>query len=157
MSILARILMLVACGPLLFPPGFCVCKAGDGRHAPDQAATTSSGLEQKTAHTATDCHHRHGISSPHHLVADRPCEPISHPAPAPHDDHHIPGCPAASPAVERLQWSEPTPGVTDHLLPATFVVVQLLATANSPRPLDRPGTHRTVSLPLYLSHCSLVI
>lgn len=149
--------MLVACVPLLFPPSFCVCKAGDGRHAPDQAAAASSGLDQKIAYTTTDCHHRHGTPAAQPSVADIPGEPISCPLPAPHDDHHNPGCPATSPAVERLQWSKPTPSVTIQLLLATFVVVEFLATANSPDPPDRTAPHHTAWLPLYLSHCSLVI
>ena len=152
MAILGRVLMLVACVPLLLPTGFCICKAGD-------TGCTQSHVEAARAvtptpsHKAEGCFHHH--ATPDNSPAELPGEQPPQPAPAPHNDHS-PGCPAASPGVERLQWSEPTPGATVALLPATFVVVALAPTVVS-RPTAPPGTPRPVSLPLYLSHCSLVI
>lgn len=153
LSILGRVLMLVACVPLLLPPGYCMCKAGDTGCTPPLTKAAGA-ITQPPSHKAEGCSHRHVAQN--NSTAEAPGDqPSQEPAaPTPHD--HNPGCPAASPAVERLQWSEPTPGATVALLPATFVVIALAPTVVS-RPTDPPGTHRPVSLPLYLSHCSLVI
>lgn len=145
--------MLVACVPLLLPTGFCICKAGETSYTPSHVEAAGA-ITPQPSHKAEGCSHGHAAQNNRTAEApgdQPPQEPV---APTPHD--HSPGCPAASPAVERLQWSEPTPGATVALLPATFVVVALAPTVVS-RPPAPPGSHRPVSLPLYLSHCSLVI
>ena len=123
--------MLLACGPLLLlPAGVCVCKLGRS--------------VSKTVATGCCSEHHH---SDDEKQPDRP------------RDDHSPGCPAATAAVERVQWSEPTRDVTGELVPPTPVPVPVpftrLAIDHFPFRLT-PVLDRT-SPPLYLSHCALVL
>ena len=155
LSILGRLLMLLACVPLLLPPGFCVCKAGDAGGTPLPYANASGAITPPPSHDSERCSHPH--ASQDDSVAVAPGEPTTHPAPAPHEDHHSPGCPAASPAVERPQWTEPTPGVTAALPLLPFIVAVFAPGANARPPAHQRSLNWPSSLPLYLSHCSLVI
>lgn len=152
MSILGRLLTLVACVPLLLPPGYCVCEAGDTGCMQPSRAKVAGTITPPPSHKTEGCSHRHVAQTVSGTaLGDQP--PQGPAAPIPND--HSPGCPAASPAVERLQWSDPTPGVTAALLPVAFVALEPAPVAA--RPADRPCTRRHAAPPLYLSHCSLVI
>jgi hypothetical protein len=154
LSILGRILTLLACVPMLLPSGFCACKAGDAGGTPPPA-NASRAITPPPSHKTEGCSHRHAVRD--HNPAVAPGEPPTRPAPVPCEDHHSPGCPAASPAVERIQWSETTPGTTTVLLLLPFVLAVLAPAANARPPVDRPFSNWPSSPPLYLSHCSLVI
>jgi hypothetical protein len=156
LAILARILMLVACVPLLQPTGFCVCKADwSGRTLPSQdvrSQTNSLPAPQKTGccsqHTAKE--------STTTSATTESSVPAPHPCPAPADDDHLPGCPA-SVGVDRFKWVEPVQSPAEALPPAevtAFLHLEVAAPATRPIP---PSPNASSSPPLYLSHCSLVI
>jgi len=147
LAIVVRFLMLLACVPLLAPPGLCACRAGERDH-------TQSHQEAAPAPERACCAHRHG---PHDREASaRPCEPTPRPAPAPHDNDHCPGCPAVTAGVERLPWSEPTAGAIGVPAPAALAGVPFVP-APPARHVLRPIAPDPSDPPLYLSHCSLVI
>lgn len=155
MPILTRFLMLLATVPLLLPPGVCVCKAGDGRSASGRAAATAQAHHAVNSHAHAGCSHARRTTSASRPVADRLID--STPAPVPHDDHHNPGCPAASAGVERLQGGEPTAGTIGSIAPAPFAVVLHLPRSPALRLVGRPAAAWPSSPPLYLSYCSLLI
>ena len=156
LAILARILMLVACVPLLQPPGFCVCKADwPGRTSPSQDSagqTNSRSAPQKSG----CCSQRNANDSTVKAAPTASSEPAPHPCPAPADDDHLPGCPASA-GVDRFKWVEPAQSVAEALPPVeltAFLHLEVAAPAARPIP---PSTNASSSPPLYLSHCSLVI
>ncbi|MFO0800527.1 MAG: hypothetical protein U0804_23920 [Gemmataceae bacterium] len=156
MAILVRVLMLVACGPLLVPPGFCVCKAGVTSCTPSQRASLGvEGTTAETSHSTTRCSHRHDIPKVASDVAS-PGEQTT-PAPVPHDDDHAPGCPAATVGGDRLQWVEPTADTAPVTVLVAFIGFVLVPEAGGCRPQDRTVVNWPTSSPLYLTHCSLVI
>lgn len=152
MATLLRVLMLVACGPLVFPPGFCVCKASAKNCTPVQrksVANKQAGLS--SSHSTGSCSHHHNTSKSD-TAASSPAIPTP---PSPHHDHdHDPDCPAATASVEQLQWFEPTNVATPVMMQVAFVGVRLVP-ATGCRPLDHPDW--PCAAPLYLKHCSLVI
>lgn len=156
MSILARILMLVACVPLLQPPGFCVCKAGGPvRTSSSQAVAGQSNTN--LAPLKNGCCTQRNIQIAAKPDLSEHTEPAPQPCPAPADDNHMPGCPA-SPGVDRFKWVEPAQSVAQTLPPleaGTFLHFEVVTpvTARS-RP---PAANWPSSPPIYLSHCSLVI
>jgi hypothetical protein len=147
-----RILLLLACGPLLQPPGFCVCKAVPAARAPSEhEGRDGSDFEPKVgASKPVCCSHRHGGE-------DRPI-PVPHPpVEQGSDDDHMPGCPA-SPGIDSSKWAEPTPSVTAALTrPVGGVAILSDEAVYSPNPSFKPAVRWPSSPPLYLSHCSLVI
>lgn len=152
MSILARVLMLVACVPLLLPPGICVCKAG-------QPVRTSSPLEQVEARTnPAPAAAKPGCCSQPRCTAESRSSslPPGDQSPAPPDDSHMPGCPA-SPSAEAAKWVEPTQSFTTVLPPLDVVAIRPVQVVASAAPLISTSTNWPSSPPLYLSHCSLVI
>ncbi len=157
MTVLARILMLVACVPLLQPTGFCVCKArGFGGSSPVpvretvevQAPAHSAG--KKAGCTCSDC------SPPGKgRTTTTPAAPTPPVRPSPTDDH-LPGCPA-SPGADSLKWVDPSPQlVTVLALPALVTLLTAEPTLTVP-PAVPTSARWSSSPPLYLSHCSLVI
>lgn len=154
MAILARVLMLVACVPLLQPPGFCVCKAaGSGRTSPSQKG---SALANSSPAPTKGCCSRRSPNDPVTSATTESPAPTPCPAPA-DDDHHLPGCPA-SVGVDRFKWVEPAQSFSDSLPavdPGSFlpldvvlpVAVRLIPPALISRSLP----------PIYLTYCSLVI
>ncbi len=153
MAILIRVLMLVACVPLLLPPGFCVCKAGESSCTPSHRE--SIGEQATTAeppHSTARCSHRHDTSK----VASDFTPPGEPTPPAPQDDH-APGCPAATVNSDRLQWVEPTADTTPVAVQAEFVGYLLVPATDGCPPPARQHVNRPCSPPLYLTHCSLVI
>jgi hypothetical protein len=155
LAILVRVLMLVACGPLLVPPGFCVCNAGEAGCTPLHCEHVAAhGTDAAPVDLPDHCSHRHGpaeATASDHVQAGLP---TPHPSPAPHD--HAPGCPAATAGVERPQRVEPTADASPVLVPAPFVGFLLAPVTGGTRP-PSPPTPWPSPLPLYLSHCSLVI
>lgn len=156
MAILARVLMLVACLPLLQPTGFCVCKAGwPGR--------TSSAHENTSRAFTSQASVKSGCCSKRQSSDDLACastslpEPTPYPCPSPSDDDHLPGCPA-SVGVDRFKWVEPAPSFAQTLPPldvgAFLPLVVVLPVAVHPNP---PAANWPSSPPIYLSHCALVI
>ena len=159
MAVLVRVLMLVACVPLLFPTGFCVCKvSGSGGLSPlsslnpVEARPDSPPIPRKVG-CCSRCAQSDDSSertSSSRLVNLPP------PASPPPVEDHVPGCPA-SPGADSLKWVDPTSQVVAVLaLPAVvmFPVIEPAATA----PLSSTPSNRWPSSPpLYLSHCSLVI
>lgn len=155
LAILIRVLMLVACGPLLVPPGFCVCKAGvTSCTPPHRASAGERATPAEPPHPTARCSHRHVATDATDFTP--PGEPTT-PAPAPHDDDHAPGCPAATAGGERLQWVEPTADTTPVSVQVAFVGFALVPATGGCRPPDRRLVNRPCSPPLYLTHCSLVI
>lgn len=155
LAILARVLMLVACVPLLQPPGFCVCKVGvSSRTSPYQdvsGQTHRCPVPQKSG----CCSQRNAHVTTGETFANLSFVPAPHPCPAPADDDHLPGCPA-SVGVDRFKWVEPAQSFADPLLPAEVAVfVSLEVAPLAPRPAA--PSFNWPSPPLYLSHCSLVI
>lgn len=153
MAILVRVLMLVACGPLLVPPGFCVCKAGVTSCTPSHRESVGGRATTAEPHSTARCSHRHDASK----VASESTAPADPTPPAPHDNDHAPGCPAATVGGDRLQWVEPTADTTPVAVQAAFVGYLLVPTTDGCRPPDRQHFNRPCSPPLYLTHCSLVI
>lgn len=145
MAILVRVLTLLACGPLLVPPGICVCKAGE------PACTDTHPVSASPPHSTHRCSHHTADPSPDSVPVDPPGQDN---APAPHD--HAPGCPAAL-SVEQLQRVEATADA--GLLPVfvEFVGVFVSPVTHERRPTDRSVAHCYSPPPLYLTHCSLVI
>lgn len=156
MAILARVLMLVACVPLLQPTGFCVCKAaGPGRvsspwQEPAEARTHSPTIPQK----AGCCSHRNVNAEDNKAAPAAPDRPA--PCPTPGDDH-MPGCPA-SVGVDRIKWVEPAQSFA-QTLPlldvGSFLPLEVVLPVTV-RPIP-PAANCPSSLPIYLSHCALVI
>ncbi|MDB5309313.1 MAG: hypothetical protein JWO38_3515 [Gemmataceae bacterium] len=154
MSILARVLMLVACVPLLQPTGFCLCKAGERGHPspsgqePVEAGHTGPAVLNETG----CCSHRHCTGD----AAARSGEPAPPPCPVPQDDSHTPGCPASA-GVDRFKWVEPTASPV-HLLPPVEVVRGLpLEVVLVSGPSITTSANWASAPPLYLAHCTLVI
>ena len=138
LAILIRVLMLLACGPLLLPSGYCICTIG---------IATATPLE---SHPTLCCSH-HDHTSPDHDNAG------SDSAPMPDDDEHAPGCPAITGEVSCLPPAESN-------IDVTVLAVVPAASNHSDRSLislrlDPPPSEpfRLSSPPLYLAHCSLVI
>lgn len=140
MPVLARLLMLVACVPLLQPTGFCACKLGGAAPTPPRQNTAA------TPPKAGCCSHRHAPE----------CDDDSAPRPAPADDRHLPGCPA-SVGVDHFKWAEPTEPVAAAPLPVESPAPYCLP-VTTPAPA-RPVTSANwpSSPPIYLAHCTLVV
>lgn len=157
LAILARILMLVACVPLLQPTGFCICKVAavnGGASARQTAFSGRAGVSEASPCTAccTTGRCAEHASKAASSQAGRAGQP---PRPAPADERHLPGCPA-SPTAEASKWVEPTPPLAAALPPSepvAFAHFKVVAVAR----LTTPPPYRSSAPPLYLSHCSLVI
>lgn len=157
MTVLARILMLVACGPLLQPTGFCVCKAGgfDGPSSvPAQGAVEvqshGHAADKKAGCTCSEC-----APVGKGRTTTSPAVPTPPGGPSPVKDH-LPGCPA-SPGADSLKWVDPSPQlVTVLALPALVTLLTPEPALTVPPPAS-PAARWSSSPPLYLSHCSLVI
>jgi hypothetical protein len=159
LSILARVLMLAACVPLLQPTGFCVCKSGawGPTAACRQKAVPSQDTDQKLLKHAGCCSHRNHINDAGHSPVPHPGERAPDPCPSPGDDSHLPGCPASA-GVDRYKWVERT---LSHA--QMFSLIEIAAV----RPLEVPAFSTSLAVttaasypagpPLYLSHCVLVI
>lgn len=155
MTVLARILMLVACGPLLQPAGFCVCKArGFDGSSPvrEMVEVHPHGhlAGKKAGCTCSEC-----APAGKERTTKTPAAPTPPASPSPTDDH-LPGCPA-SPGADSLKWVDPTPQlVTILALPAVVSLLPMEPALHVPLP-PFPVAPWSSSPPLYLSHCSLVI
>ena len=142
LSILARVLMWMACLPLLQPTGLCICKGGGYTRAqPHQQADPDHT-------TSADCSCRGCRIGRDHTPPAR--------APARDDDSHIPGCPA-SPGVDRYKWADPTPSLHSPLPPVALVTVLPDLSAAKPIKFAACAVTWPSDPPLYLSHCTLVI
>ena len=157
LAILGRILMLVACVPLLLPTGICVCKAGVSGGVSARQAAFKGRAGGSVASPCNACcttgrcpeHVGKAASSQAGRVSQSP-------RPVPTDDRHMPGCPA-SPTAEASKWVEPTPPLAAALPPheaVAFLFIEVVFVAA--RQISNPA-NRSSSPPLYLSHCSLVI
>lgn len=149
---LSRILTLVACVPLLLPPGYCVCVARHAVAAPASPTRSEARLAPTHSHKAGGCSHGHAVRG---VATDAPGGEAP-PAPVSPTDPD-PVCPAASHAVDRIPPGESLPDVSVHLFPATYVVAEPVVVHDTPRPPERLLSCRPASPPLYLAHCSLVI
>lgn len=156
MAILARLLMLVASVPLLFPPGYCICKSGGGErvgatgHGPVVAQRADS-----SARSPSGCCGNRNCAGDHERRTPAG-ESKSRPGPAPQDNDHMPGCPAAA-GADASKWVEPSQTLAHTLPPLVVVVVLPVDVAGRRRPPVATPTNWPSSPPLYLSHCSLVI
>jgi hypothetical protein len=154
LTILARVLMLLACVPLLLPTGFCICEAAGRCCTQVECQRAESTREKADTPKKSGCRHHH-----HHDDADSDTPPgdTHHHHHRPKDGQHDPGCPAASADVDRSQATEPTLGVTD-VVPPVFVVAYLPFLPHPAHARVRVAPSGWPSAPpLYLSHCSLVI
>ena len=143
-----RVVTLVACGPLLFPPGFCVCKAGGWVSAAPAA-------EQKAppARSKSGCCANRACRGDH-VERTGDSQPLS--TPAPRDDSHLPGCPASA-GVDWFKWVEPVAPLVQALPPVAVITFLLLNVEPLTPPSIFTSTCWPSSPPLYLSHCSFVI
>jgi hypothetical protein len=154
LAILMRVLLLVACGPLLVPPGICVCKAGVTSCTADVRATVEKQDGSPVRpHSTACCSHRHD-------TLKIPSESTQHgepttPVPAHHDDH-TPGCPAGN-LADRLQSVEPTTDTTPVTVLVTFADVVFETTTGGCNRSDHHVLNWPCSPPLYLTHCCFVI
>ncbi len=160
MTIFVRILMLLACGPLLQPPGFCVCKV-EGFGHPSAFVNDGFRLEASSCprKSTSCCSHSESLSSGKSVSATNEQTGGHQPPwrPTPYDDHHLPGCPA-SPGVDRYKVSETGVSFAHLWLPVLGVVTLVEhRTAITVRPSYNPFRFASSSPPLYLSHCALVI
>jgi hypothetical protein len=155
--ILARVLMLVACVPLLFPPGFCICKVGGwGAVAPTGQAHVATSQTPKPVLSKSGCCANRDCTGDH---TERPAstgDSKSRPGPAPRDDSHMPGCPAAA-GADWFKVGEPVQTPVHTLPPVALVPFRLLAVVSVAAPPITTFTNWPSSPPIYLSHCSLVI
>ncbi|MBA4188007.1 MAG: hypothetical protein C0467_08305 [Planctomycetaceae bacterium] len=151
MTILVRVLMLVACLPLLQPTGFCICKAGLRTNSrPDSLPT----IPVEVPHTpSSDCTCRHCKSERPPALPTKTGEPSS-PAPIP-DDSHSPGCPASA-GVDCFKWIEPVQSL-DYDIPVEVVAFLPIEVVRFATPPTITSTAWPSSPPFYLTHCSLVI
>lgn len=157
MAILARVLMLVASLPLLFPPGFCICKVGGGGVAPFGQAQVAGSQKIKPGLSKSGCCANRDCTGDHAgRPASQPGESKSRPAPAPRDDSHLPGCPAAA-GADWFKVVEPVQTPVHTLPPVALVPFRLLAVVSVAAPPITTFTNWPSSPPIYLSHCSLVI
>lgn len=155
MTVLARILMLVACVPLLQPTGFCVCKSdGWGRPSPVRGSVEVQADSHSAARKA-DCTCSHCAPSAKNRTAAIPSAPTPPAGPSP-TDNHLPGCPA-SPGADSLKWVDPTPQVVTVLALPALVSLPTAEPALTAAPPTLPAARCSSFPPLYLSHCSLVI
>ena len=158
MTVLARILMLVACGPLLQPTGFCVCKAG-GFGGPSSVPAQGAVEVQSHDHAAgkkagCTCSECSPIGKGR--ITTTPTAPTPPAGPTPVKDH-LPGCPA-SPGADSLKWVDPSPQLVTVLALPALDTLLTAEPALTVLPLAVPTSARwSSSPPLYLSHCSLVI
>lgn len=157
MTVLARILMLVACGPLLQPTGYCVCKAG-GFGGPSSVPVRESVEVQPQGHAAgkkAGCTCSECAPAGKGRITTTPTAPTPPAGPSPVKDH-LPGCPA-SPGADSLKWVDPSPQlVTVLALPTLVTLLTAEPALTVPPPASTPARWSS-SPPLYLSHCSLVI
>jgi hypothetical protein len=152
---LGRVLMLLACVPLIVPNGVCLCDAGDTfcefvslptTHAPSSVFTHST-----LSHHS--CSHNHAKAE-NQREQPRDTEPQT---PQHHHDHHD-GCPASDHAIDRASFTEASPEI-DHVASSlSFCFVPLPLLLLPVRCVDRS---RLViphsSPPLYLTHCAIII
>ncbi len=150
-----RVLMLLACLPLLVPNGVCLCDAGDTicefASLPTTLAPTSVLTHNTLPHHS--CSHGHA-SAEGQSEHPRDAEPHT---PRHHHDHHD-GCPASDHAVDRASFTEASPehGHTISLVSCCISHLPLLLQPS--RCANR--TQFVIphsSPPLYLAHCALVI
>lgn len=153
LAILARVLMLVACVPLLQPTGFCICKAGWPSRTASPSAVVVDGSPVAQANTL--CCTKGRCAEPVNKPFPSRERPPS-PRPAPTDDQHMPGCPASTTA-DASKWVEPTQTPTNALPPLPVVAYLHVKVAATVSLLVPTFTNWPASPPLYLSHCSLVI
>lgn len=150
-QILLPILALV----MLVPPGICACSQAD-------ATRTDSRSEPITALTVTPepppvrhkCRHHHREEP----VANSPA-PATLPIPEPSEripDHsHDPFCPSVTP----LDLQQPSPDVasTNVLLSAMTIDIVPWICNSAVRIHSSNSRRSTVSPPIYISHCALLI
>ena len=147
LQILARFLMLLACVPLLQPPGVCICKTG----ALDCVSTLGAKVElNENDDSKPTCCNRHRTLDRNSSI------PTPQPRPVPPDDSHQPGCPASA-GVDRFKWVEPTATTVEFTFSIELVARQAfekLTVSVARFPIDSVSH---ASPPLFLSHCSFVI
>ena len=128
MTILLRILVLLACLPQLQPPGFCVCEAVP-----------------------------RDVSRPARPPADG-CHPndADHDEPRPSEPPHSPGCPALI-SVDRSTWVEPASVLVRDLPPPATIEPPGVDRIAAPSLQFHAPANWVAAPPLYLQFCSLVI
>ncbi len=154
MAILARILMLVACVPLLQPTGFCACKAGKWLLTPPHPElATATSPAPVTTQQSRCCPHRNVCVEGQKAAPPGPDRPA--PCPTPGDDH-LPGCPASA-GVDRFKWVEPAQLIVQDVpMPDVNMLPPLEILRPTVLPV-LPVADWPSSPPIYISHCSLVI
>lgn len=150
MRLFPRLVLLVACVPLLLPPGLCAC--GSEAVAPSRRVNVANVAPAAAPVKRCGCGH----TAKHATTETRTVVPS-----APEHEHqvpHVPSCPAVT-GVERAPWAERAEPV-DHVTALAFVV----ACAN-PFAFAEPGTHDAPTphcapafedRPRYLTHCALL-
>ena len=155
MTVVARILMLVACMPLLQPPGVCVCKAGgvDGPSPVQESVEVQPQGHSAGNRTGCTCSECAPVVKGRTAATLTPSSPPASPSPA---DDHLPGCPA-SPGADSLKWVDPSPHLVTVLALPVLVTLTITEPVLTVQPVVPASARWSSSPPLYLSHCSLVI
>lgn len=145
MRLFPRLVMLLACVPLLLPPGLCACGASETSAAPTRANADAGAKPNRCG-----CRHHTTPASPATL----------HVSPAPHDPahpHHAPGCPATADGSKWVERAEPVghlaPLALDALPTFGLTLADTRVAAPAPTGMAAPPHFP----PLYLTHCALLI
>lgn len=150
MRLLPRLVLLVACVPLLLPPGLCAC--GSEVVAPSQTVKAVQVESPTTPAKRCGCGH----TAKHKAAPTQAIVPA-----APEHEHRVPHtahCPAVS-GTERAQLVERAEPV-EHVTALAFVCAAA-AFATDAEPMSRPfvwrdSAHSFEDRPRYLTHCALL-
>ncbi len=157
-----RLLLTILVGlPMLMPPGMCLCQFVPCGHASaDETRLPSSGEGAVNAVADSGgCGHCRSRSAQAKQEPGKPGNrenvPVEDSDPVPLPGQHAPGCPAAlSAGTEKMAL--PTSQVQTLLLLALDCVGFTAASTNANIAVERVTSH-VHSLPLFLSHCTLLI
>ena len=142
--------MLLACLPLLLPPGLCACGASEA--VTPKHANTAAHAKETPARKCCGCsHHAKSDATPTRRLATSTQHTPEHPV------HHAPGCPATT-GSERAKFTERAE-LVDHLTAVAFVTLAhqpTLANVDCPVFADARSTPIYESQPRYLKHCALL-
>lgn len=148
MRLFPRLAMLLACVPLLFPPGLCAC--GAEVVAPPQPVKAVNVAPRPTPAKRCGCGHtaKHATTVTNSVAT----------APPEHEHRvpHAPSCPAVS-AIERAPWVERAEPV-DHVTAVAFVcsVTSTFAVAEPGKQAVPRAVPDYAARPRYLTHCALL-
>lgn len=152
---LRAVLTVLIAVPMLMPPGMCLCQFASAASACSPSAPLHDAGHPASVDCCCDsCRERAGAISAVSQEEEKP-RPSDRPA-SPHPGKHAPGCPAA---LGDIPNKMATAAVTLHLDASPAVgFVSAVVSATAPRSHDRDiETVAIIALPLFISHCALLI